>query len=279
MHVYILFTYHLFCIVYMVKTIRISEKLYEEFLSNVAKGESYSEWILKRLGMLEDITKILQWKEGYPLKKWVENLIQKLVAHEKNAVCWIINKIYRFPASEGNEDGVNPHEENTLSIISEIPELEWDSDYQIPIGIIELKSPSKDYKLFYWGGFACIAAAKTYIENLSRIIKPKPGGTNLEYSIYTSYPKYSKFDKFVFVDKFLRQTKPKIEINHIVNYSKKQQKVKEIIKDLEQKASSLGFGLLPNPEFNSSIYEYCFKQFEKDSDFIFTTEQFNIDLS
>ncbi|MFX1478317.1 MAG: hypothetical protein ACFFCI_09300 [Promethearchaeota archaeon] len=117
-----------------IETIRVNEVL-AQILEDVPKGTSYANWILDK--------------------------IQRLDAHEQNAICWVVssNDIGPNRMSVGDENGAHPIFDEIIYITSEIPKTNM-SHEEREKGWLGQCDDGSDYA---HGGFASIESAKTYI--------------------------------------------------------------------------------------------------------------------
>jgi hypothetical protein len=269
----------------MVKTIRISEKLYEEFLSQVPKGISYSDFLEAKLQDLLKISKLLENQEAIYDSRWkdymvdyLDRLLKRLEAYDKNPVCWIINKKYNYSScmSEGYRNGVLPYEEDTFTIVTEKPKSKllenWresgiNREYE-PEGLLEYDDK---YRVFCLNGFASVDAAKTYIVEFL-LAKPKPNSDNLEYARFDRV-----LDTYIFIDDYLRSINMKFDFRELSGVERDKE-IKKIAQNLVQKAAEQGIGIMPDYKKWPHIIQYCIKQYDENPHFFFTMEQYEVDI-
>jgi len=117
-----------------IETIRVNEEL-ALLLEDVPKGESYANWLLDKL--------------------------QRLDAHEQNAMCWVVSTTNIGPnlMTNGDENGKHPIFDETIEIVSEIPKTNLSHEERDEGWL----GSTNDYSSDAHGGFASVESARTYI--------------------------------------------------------------------------------------------------------------------
>ena len=192
-----------------IENIRINKKL-SILLNDVPKGISYANWIVKQL--------------------------ERLKAHEENAVCWIISTSNISPnrMSCGDENGTSPVFDNIYEIVDKIPRTNMSGEERERGWL----GQTNDEDCYALGGFASIDAARTYITEFlggrlirKELLKDQYIGN---YEIYTD----ADFDEYWFIADWLAN----YSVEGIRNLTKEE--LEEFAKELEKEANDEGIGIL-----------------------------------
>lgn len=168
------------------KTIRINEKL-GGILDEVPKGISYANWLIDK--------------------------IERLEAHEQNAICWVVMDSDVGPnrMSVGDRNGKPPILDELIYIVKDVPTTN-SSGEEREKGWLGTWNDGKADAL---GGFASIEAARTYIKEYlgGRLITDQELLDEIfsEYEekqeVYTTF----KFDEWYFIDEWLSEDEPEVK--------------------------------------------------------------------
>lgn len=189
-----------------IKTIRINEKLVE-YLVDVPKAISYANWLLDK--------------------------IERIYAHEKNAVCWIvsISNISPNRMSIGDRNGKSPIFDETISIVSEVPRTNLSQEKRENGWL----GQTNDYSSYAHGGFASIDSARAYIIDYmgGKLISEEylPDYDNRE--LYTT----AKYEQYYFVEDWIKNNVPDVE-------GLSDEQVEKLAKQLESEANKDGYNIL-----------------------------------
>jgi hypothetical protein len=191
-----------------IKTIRVNEDL-NKVLADVPKGVSYADFLMDK--------------------------IERLRAHEKNAVCWVVRSKNTGPnrMSVGDRNGISPIFEEVIYITKEVPrtisnevkEKGW-------LGQMD------DISDFSHGGFASVDAAETYIQEYmgGRPLDPKLAEKKHPHLEYEKMFTTAKFKQYLFVDQLLE--------DYELPEGTTQEDLEALAKELKENAAENGWAVI-----------------------------------
>lgn len=200
-----------------IETIRVNEKL-ALILEDVPKGISYANWILKK--------------------------IERLDAHEQNAICWVVSESDVGPnrMSVGDENGSNPIWDEIIYIVDSIPTTNMSHEDKDEGWL----GQTGDSSAYAHGGFASVEAARTYIiESMGGrlidedLVKEKYGEYEENTEIYTT--EQYDYDKYYFAGDYFEHDELEVE-------GKSDEEIEELAEKLEKEANADGYCIVDDLE-------------------------------
>lgn len=203
-----------------IETIRVNDKL-ALMLEEIPKGISYANWLIEK--------------------------IERLEAHEENAICWVISTSNIGPnrMSVGDENGEHPIFDEVIEIDSEIPRTNMSNEERVEGWL----GSNNEYSSYAHGGFASVESARTYITEYmgGRLIDLDmcedvfPQHKEIEEAYTTA-----KFDKYDFLDSWFSVDEP--DVSHLSD-----EEIEKLAEVEEKEAKEQGIGLI------GDIEEYLMK--------------------